>query len=71
MAVETLQPPTLQGLSTQEAAARRARGDGNDAKISTSRSYADIIRNNVFNFFNIILFSIGAVMIVIGRVGDA
>ncbi len=66
MAVET-----LQGLSTQEAAARRAQGQGNDAKISTSRSYAEIIRGNVFNFFNMILFSIGAVMIGIGRVGDA
>ncbi|MBZ0298132.1 MAG: HAD-IC family P-type ATPase, partial [Anaerolineae bacterium] len=62
---------TLRGLTEAEAAQRRQQGQGNNVVLSTSRSYADIIRSNVLNAINIILFSIGAVMIGIGRVGDA
>jgi cation-transporting P-type ATPase E len=74
MATVTLpQQPTgdLTGLSTAEALARRQQGQGNNIKLETSRSYSDIIRANVFNLMNIILFTIGAVMILIGRVGEA
>jgi cation-transporting ATPase E len=59
------------GLSMDEAISRRDRGQGNDLQVDTSRSYMDIIRYNVLNLINIILFSIGAVMIAIGRTGDA
>ncbi len=59
------------GLSASEVSARRQRGEGNDARIETSRSYKDILVNNVFNPINVILFAIGAVMIAIGRIGDA
>jgi cation-transporting ATPase E len=59
------------GLSESEASTRRAQGQGNNFRQETSRSYADIIRHNVLNLMNIILFAIGAVMISIGRVGDA
>lgn len=62
--------PSL-GLTEQEAQARRARGMGNNVNMDTSRSYADIVRANVLNFINIVLFVIGAVMIAIGRTGDA
>lgn len=62
---------TLSGLSESEVAARRARGQGNNVRIETSRSYSDIIRSNVFNLMNIILFVIGALMVVIGRAGEA
>ena len=61
----------LAGLSESEVLERRQRGQGNNIRLATSRSYADIIRHNVFNLINIILFVIGGVMIVIGRVGDA
>ncbi|MBZ0304035.1 MAG: hypothetical protein K8J31_30125 [Anaerolineae bacterium] len=40
-------------------------------KSTSSRSYSEIIRSNIFNAINIILFSIGAVMIAIGRASDA
>ena len=61
----------VQGLSQTEVATRRQQGQGNDVKLSTSRSYADIIRANLFNLINVILFVIGAIMIAIGRAGDA
>lgn len=61
----------INGLTNAEVTARRQRGQGNNIKLETSRSYADIIRYNVLNLINIILFTIGAVMVSIGRVGDA
>ena len=63
--------PSLSGLTEAEVVARRKQGLGNNIKLETSRSYADIVRYNVFNLINVILFSIGAIMIAIGRVGDA
>lgn len=64
-------PQKIVGLTSEEVQARRQRGQGNNIKLETSRSYADIIRYNVFNLINIILFTIGAVMVSIGRIGDA
>ena len=64
-------PTVISGLTEAEAQTRRQRGEGNDIKLETSRSYADIIRYNVVNIINIILFAIGAVMVAIGRPGDA
>lgn len=61
----------LSGLTDQEAAARRARGQGNNAHIQTGRTYADILRENVITLINVIMFVIGAVMIALGRYGDA
>jgi cation-transporting P-type ATPase E len=61
----------IRGLSEQEVLERRSKGMGNNVKISTSRSYADIVRSNLLNLINLILFVIGALMIMIGRVGDA
>ncbi|MCA9904883.1 MAG: HAD-IC family P-type ATPase, partial [Anaerolineae bacterium] len=61
----------LEGLTEAEVLDRRRRGQGNNVSLDTSRSYADIIRHNVLNLINIILFVIGGVMIAIGRVGDA
>ncbi len=60
-----------QGLTEREVQERRAQGKGNDAALSTSRSYSDILRENVFTFVNNILFIIGIALLVVGRVGDA
>ncbi|MBK8034181.1 MAG: HAD-IC family P-type ATPase [Chloroflexi bacterium] len=62
---------SIRGLSESEVTARRARGQGNNVKLQTGRSYVDILRQNVFTFINIVLFSIGAVLVALGRVGDA
>lgn len=63
--------PQLQGLSESEVLARRARGMGNNVQLSTSRTYIQILSQNAFTFINTILFAIGAVLIVMGRTGDA
>ena len=59
------------GLTESEARARRQRGEGNDTGARTGRSYWDIIRSNLFNLFNNILFAIGVALIALGRFNDA
>lgn len=61
----------IQGLSESEVVARRQRGEGNDVKFETSRSYADIVRSNALTFFNVVLFTIGAILVLVGRPNDA
>jgi len=53
----------LEGLTNKEAIERRHRGQGNDVKLETGRSYWQIIRENIFTFLNIVFFAISAVMI--------
>jgi hypothetical protein len=67
--VDALDP--LHGLSEEEAIERRSRGQGNDIRLSTSRSYLQILRQNVFTFTNIVLFAIGITLILLGQAGDA
>ncbi|MEO8289307.1 MAG: HAD-IC family P-type ATPase [Chloroflexota bacterium] len=59
------------GLSSQQVAERQAKGLVNKAPGGTDRSYAEIIRQNVFTFINIILFAIGVVLVIMGRTDDA
>lgn len=60
-----------QGLSEQEVIHRRERGDGNNIRIQTGRTYQQILQQNVFTFINMVLFSIGIVMVLFGLWGDA
>lgn len=62
---------TLQGLSEQEAQRRRAAGQGNTAAAQTSRTVREILRQNIFTLINVILFTLGVMLIVLGYVGDA
>jgi magnesium-transporting ATPase (P-type) len=62
-------PP--EGLTEAEAQRRRAAGFGNTALPPTSRTYLQIIRENVFTFINNILFGLGAALIAVGRPTDA
>ena len=69
-------PPTpivlpLPGLSDEEAARRRAAGQGNDVQISTGRSYGRIVRDNVFNFINNLFYVLGITLIALGKPLDA
>jgi cation-transporting ATPase E len=59
------------GLDELEVRTRRERGEGNDFQLPTSRSLASILRQNLFTLINLILFSIGAVMVSIGRPDEA
>lgn len=62
-------PPT--GLTDTEAAERRARGLGNVAPPPTTRTYVEIVRENVFTFVNNVLFVLGATLVLVGRPFDA
>jgi cation-transporting ATPase E len=44
---------------------------GNQAASQISRSYFEILRENVFTFINIVLFGLGFVLILLGRAIDA
>jgi cation-transporting P-type ATPase E len=59
------------GLTTAEAAVRRRAGEANTPVAGTSRTYATILRTNVFSFYNSILFVIGAALLAMGRYNDA
>ncbi len=69
--IDTTAVARHQGLSEEEAAARRARGEGNVVEFETSRSYRQIIRENAVSFINILLFVISTILIVLGLYSDA
>lgn len=66
-------PPAspLRGLSEKEVSERRAQGQGNQMPIKTSRSYVQIIRENIFNPLNTLLYILGISLILLGKVSDA
>lgn len=65
------QQQLIQGLSSQEVRERRACGLGCVQPPSTGRSYGRIIRENVFNSVNTILFSIALALVLLGQYLDA
>lgn len=62
---------TRTGLTESDVQSRRQQGLGNDINLSSGRSYWDIARDNLFTFFNNLLFVIGVALIAMGRVNDA
>jgi cation-transporting P-type ATPase E len=62
---------TEQGLTEEEVKKRRAAGLGNNVTLQTSRSYRQILTENLFNFINIVFFTISVVMILLRRYSDA
>ena len=59
------------GLTDAEAERRRAAGLGNAAPPPTTRTYAAILRENVFTFVNNVLFLLGLALALVGRPTDA
>ena len=59
------------GLTGDEAADRLRRGEGNATVSASSRTYGRILRTNVFNLYNSILFAIGLALLALGRYNDA
>jgi cation-transporting ATPase E len=70
MATATIAAPPPTGLTEAEAA-RRLAARGPHRPLATSRSYASIVRANVFTIFNLILAVAGAVTIAFGEWQDA
>src|SRR5207344_2396471 len=66
-----LPPTTDAGLDDAEVARRRAAGLGNAPPPPTTRTYAQILRENVFTFVNNILFALGIALVLVGRPFDA
>ncbi len=64
-------PPHLQGLTLSEVLERRAAGQGNNAPLKTSRSYAQILRENIFTFINFVFVAISVVFLFLGSFSDA
>ncbi len=62
---------TPSGLLEEEVKKQRAAGLGNNVTLPTSRSYRQILIENLFNFINIVFFTISVVMILLRRYGDA
>lgn len=60
-----------QGLSESEVTERRQRGLGNNVRLDTSRTYGQIVRANLFTFINMVLFSIGVILVLLGLYTDA
>ena len=69
--LENIPASTLQGLSESEVAARRAQGLGNTMPVKTSRSYVQIVRENIFNPINNVLYSLGITLALLGKISDA
>ncbi len=59
------------GLTEAEATSRRAAGRGNTAPLATGRTYAQIVRENVFTFINDVIFVLGVLLVIVGRPLDA
>ncbi|GAB3623119.1 HAD-IC family P-type ATPase [Mariniluteicoccus endophyticus] len=61
----------LTGLTSDEVRARQAEGKTNAGAAGPTRSVWTILRTNLFNLFNNILFVIGAGLVALGRYNDA
>jgi cation-transporting P-type ATPase E len=60
------------GLTEVEAETRHRESAGRQKAVpAASRSYWDIIRENIFTFINIVLFGLGTTLLLLGRIGDA
>jgi cation-transporting ATPase E len=62
---------SIRGLTGKEVKERLAHGQSNAVRVDTSRAYRQIVRENLLTFVNIVLFGLGAALVVIGRPIDA
>jgi cation-transporting ATPase E len=62
---------SLIGLTQAEVIQRRANGQGNNAKLPTSRSYWQIFQENLLTFINFVFFTLSLLMFTLKRYGDA
>jgi len=62
---------TIHGLTQDQVLNLRGAGRGNHVKLDTSRSYSQILQENLFTFINTVFLSISLVLISLSRYGDA
>jgi cation-transporting ATPase E len=70
-AADALAPTPAAGLTSTEVSTRRTNGLGNKAAVKTGRSYWQILRENVFQFTNNIMFTLAVGLVLVGRPIDA
>jgi cation-transporting ATPase E len=63
--------PSLHGFSTHEVEARRAAGKGAHMPPPTGRTYAQILREDVFTLINNILFVLCVALLLLGQYSEA
>ncbi|MBR4244053.1 MAG: HAD-IC family P-type ATPase [Candidatus Methanomethylophilaceae archaeon] len=61
----------MKGLTSAEVSQRKKDGKVNNVVVKTSRSYADIAIKNIVTPFNIILFVLGAALLLLGNLLSA
>ncbi|MGG6270717.1 HAD-IC family P-type ATPase [Leptolyngbya sp. AN03gr2] len=66
-----VQAPTISGLSDSEVKVLQIAGKTNQVKLSSSRSYRQIFRENLFTFINMVFFGLSLVFILLQRPSDA
>ncbi len=59
------------GLTEQEVNERRAAGKTNNVALTTSRSYRQILQENLLTFINLVFLTIGVVMVLLKSYSDA
>ena len=64
-------PTSIDGLTQEQVAERRARGQVNDISVVPSRTVAQIVRANVLTRFNALLGSLLVVILIVGPIQDA
>lgn len=57
--------PSHPGLTAAEVAERRRRGESNAYKARVGRTYWQIVRDNVLNLFNIVLFTLLVIVLIL------
>jgi len=67
----TTTPQQFRGLKESEVASRRSQGLTNALPVKTSRTYVQIIGENVFTPINDILFVLGLALMLLGQFSDA
>lgn len=68
--VERLFPDPAQGLSTRQAAARAAAGWANTAPPSLTKTTGQILRDNLFTFYNLVFLLLAACLLAVGAFRD-
>ena len=68
--VERLCPTPETGLTEEQAAQRRAAGWNNAAQDSLSKTECQIVRDNVFTFFNFVFVALAACLFAVGAYRD-
>jgi cation-transporting ATPase E len=71
MAIDAMTTDPGLGLTSREVEERIASGQVNQLPSRTSRTYAGIVRSNVFTRFNLIISLLASVVLVVGQPADA